>query len=88
MRVLISDHARFEAERREIPISIVLEVAQSPQQETQSIGDRTICQSRIYDSVTGKEMLYRVIVRDIENTRTVITVYKTSKIEKYWMSGD
>ena len=86
MEIMISDHARFEAERRGISIDTIMEVAKSPQQEVASIRGRTICQSKLFDTVTDKEMLFRLIVEDAEDIRKVITVYKTSKTDKYWKS--
>ncbi len=32
----------------------------------------------------NKEMLLRIIGEESENTFHVVTIYKTSKIEKYW----
>jgi hypothetical protein len=38
---------------------------------------------RYFDHVLGHEMLLRVIVQDTEEETVVVTVYKTSQIEKY-----
>lgn len=84
MEIFISDHACFKAERRDIPVGIIMNVAQSPQQEIPSVSGRTICQSKLFDPEEEKEMLFRVVVRDIKELRRVITAYKTSKIERYW----
>ena len=88
MEIIISDHARFEAKRRDVPIDLVMEITQSPQQAVISINGRIICQSRLIDPKLNKEMLFRVVVKDVANQRLVITVYKTSKIEKYWEVTD
>lgn len=84
MELSFGDHARFKAGRRGIPMEIVLEVATAPQQIIPSTGSKAICQSKLFDSAEGKEMLFRVVVKDIGNLRRVITAYKTSKFEKYW----
>lgn len=73
MDVLISDHAKFEAARREMPLELILYTAQSPQQEISTSDDRIICQSKIFDPVAGKELLYRIIVEDTGSLRKVIT---------------
>ena len=84
MEVYISNHARFEAERRNITMETVMGIAQSPQQVIPSFGGKTICQSIIFDLVEKKEMLVRVVAKDMDDSRFVVTVYKTSKINKYW----
>ena len=83
MDIHISDHARFEAERRGIPIDTIIKVALSPQQEIAS-GKRKICQSKLFNLSVGKEMLLRVVVQELKESLLIITVYETSKIEKYW----
>ena len=35
----------------------------------------------------GKEMLLRVVVESSKGAFKVISVYKTSKIDRYWMKG-
>lgn len=37
-----------------------------------------------FDKFQEKEMLLRTVVEEKGDTRRVITVYKTSKIKKYW----
>ena len=41
-------------------------------------------QSIVYDDFDRKKMLFRVIGIRTSDSFKVITVYKTSKIEKYW----
>lgn len=88
MEILISEHANFEMKRRNIPSNFVLNVARDPQQKVLTSGGRTIYQSVLDDLETGKKMLFRVIVKDDKDKRNIITVYKTSKINKYWESGE
>lgn len=84
MKVIFTDHAIFEMDRREIGIEQVKEIIQYPQQELQSSRGRVILQNIFHDGIDGKKMLLRVIgVRSTDNFK-VVTVYKTSKIEKYW----
>lgn len=49
---------------------------------------RVIVQNRYFDEVEGKEMLLRVIGKEYGTEFRVITVYKTSKIDKYWKRGN
>jgi hypothetical protein len=44
-------------------------------------------QSKYYDQEEKKEMLLRVIGIKTSDKFEVITVYKTSKISKYWVGG-
>ncbi len=84
MEINLSNHARRQAERRGIPEDVLMDVARNPQQLLDSIEGRKICQSKMIDPGSGKEMLLRLVVKDINDIRFIVTVYKTSKIEKYW----
>jgi hypothetical protein len=44
-------------------------------------------QNKYYDSVEGKEMLLRIVGIETSEKFNVITVYKTSKVVKYWIEG-
>ncbi len=37
-----------------------------------------------YDNIEKKDMSIRIIGEEMKNALNIITVYKTSKIEKYW----
>ena len=85
MKSIITDHARFEAQRRQIDLELMLSTVEDPQQKVPSKGNRVVLQSKYYDKINGKEMLLRVIVELAGDTLKVISVYKTSKIDKYWI---
>jgi hypothetical protein len=80
-RIRILSHARFEMRRRRIKLSLVVAVIRKPEQVLPSRKRRTIYQSRIGPS--GR-MLVRVIVKEDKMAYHVVTVYKTSKVSKYW----
>lgn len=84
MKIRISKHARDQATDRNISLDLVRIVAKSPQQIVITEEEGTVCQSRILDYDIKKEMLFRVVVSDVGPIRNVVTVYKTSKIAKYW----
>jgi len=86
-QLLISDHARFEMERRQIDESMVLEVAQAPNQVVAGRKGRLVYQSRYFDPAEGKEMLLRLILEPRQDSLYLVTVYKTSKIERYWQEA-
>jgi len=44
----------------------------------------TVIQGRYHDQKYNKQMLLRIIGEELDGRFQVITVYKTSKIEKYW----
>jgi len=87
MRIRLTDHARFEAERRGISEDEISSVVQSPEQRILSKKERVILQNKYYDTIEGKDMLLRVIGSQMGDVFEVITVYRTSRIEKYW-SGE
>ena len=70
-------------DRRGIPETVVETILQNPEQIVNEYGNKKAYQS-IIDSGAGKNYLVRVIVNDIVEPAKVVTVYKTSKIEKYW----
>ena len=84
MEVIISEHARFEMARRQVSEELVTDVVGNPQQVLKLGGKRSVCQSRYYDQIEGKEMLLRVVCEQRHNALLVVTAYKTSKIDRYW----
>jgi len=56
-------------------------VLNSPQQVVPERGDQVVYQSQ-FERDDGKRVLLRAIVA--EDQRVVITVYRTSRIQKYW----
>ena len=85
MELVITDHARFEARRRHIDLELALSIIQNPQQKIPSKKDRVVFQGRYHDTIENKEMLLRAIVEPSGDTIKVISLYKTSKIDKYWI---
>ena len=87
MKVIITNHAVFEAIRRGITEELISSVVNSPQQKLPSKKGRVILQNKHFDKASNKEILLRVIGTETADVFTVITVYKTSRISKYWMEG-
>ena len=83
MKFEISRHVRNEMNRRRISEDLVQSVLQNPGQIVDEYGSMKAYQS-ITGSETGKNYLVRVIVNDTVEPEKVVTVYKTSKIKKYW----
>ena len=83
MKFKISQHASEEMQRRAIPLTLLETVLQNPQQVVPEYGGKKAYQSRV-DFGEGKIFLLRAIVDDKVEPAIVITVYRTSKISKYW----
>lgn len=78
-----SRHAQEEMARRGIPQALVDAVLQNPQQVVAEQNGRVAYQSQV-DFGTGKLFLLRALVVDTVDPAVVVTVYRTSKISKYW----
>jgi hypothetical protein len=82
MEYRFSRHAQTEMERRKISLDLVKSVLDSPDQIVSEKEGRKVYQSRF--DIGDRVFLLRVIVVDDIEPAVVITVYKTSKIDKYW----
>ena len=83
MTFKLSNHATGEMERRSIPWQILETVLYHPQQIVAERGNLKAYQS-VIDFGNGKHFLLRAIVDDTVTPAIVVTVYRTSKIDKYW----
>lgn len=82
----ITDHARFEMERRRISEAEILRVLSAPEQADLVRPGRVVYQSRMEYGESGKIYLLRVFVDTDRQPAEVVTAYRTSKVEKYWKS--
>lgn len=83
VRFVVSPHARAEAARRQIPEHLLDQVLKAPQQIVPERQGRKAYQSQL-EFGEGKIFLLRAIVIDTVDPAIVVTVYRTSKIGKYW----
>ncbi len=79
-----TDHARFQMQRRQISEHHVGRVLAAPEQTEKVRKGRMIYQSRIKLGEGAKTYLIRLILDIDREPPEVVTVYRTSKIEKYW----
>lgn len=80
----LTDHARFEMSRRQIAEADVAKVLSAPEQtEIVRVG-RAFYQSRLEMGNPPKTYLLRILVDIDRQPPDVVTVYRTSKVEKYW----
>jgi hypothetical protein len=78
----LSDHVREEIVHRRIPLTVVESVLVNPQQKVPEHGDVQCYQSKI--DINQKKYLVRVMVNETLTPAKVVTVYRTSKVRKYW----
>jgi hypothetical protein len=79
---VFSRHAREEITRRDIPEEVVTNVLRNPEQTLALPNRRRVLQSRV--ALEDKMYLVRVIVAVQDEGQLVVTVYRTSKLGKYW----
>jgi len=82
MDFILTDHARDEALRRQIPRDWIEATMARPEQIVPGLDRREVWQSRIV--AEGKAYLVRLVVESWHPTPVIVTVYRTSKVEKYW----
>ncbi len=61
---------------------LVEQALYNPEQKVQEVNDITCYQSRV--EINGKAYLLRVMVNETMDPAIVVTVYRTSKVSKYW----
>ena len=66
-----------------IPRELLDSVLENPQQVVPNYGGRKAYQSKL-DFGGGKIYLLRAIVNDLVDPATVVTVYRTGQIDRYW----
>jgi hypothetical protein len=77
-----STHVREEMARRGIPQAVVESVLAAPEQKVPEHGDVVCYQSKV--EINRKAYLVRAMVNETAVPPKVVTVYRTSKINKYW----
>jgi hypothetical protein len=82
MSFALTEHAKAEAARRQISPQWIAAVMSNPEQVILSANRRKVFQSRCV--ADGKTYLVRLVVEDWHQPPVIVTVYRTSKIEKYW----
>ena len=82
MSFQLSKHARQELARRDIALADVEAVLAAPGRIVPEHGGIMCYQSRTTHA--GKPRLLRVMVNEAAEPMVVVTIYRTSKISKYW----
>ena len=71
--------------RRGIGRDVVLQVMSGPEQTEDVRPGRVVMQSRM--ALEGRVFLLRVFVDVDRQPPEIVTVYRTSKVSKYWRGG-
>lgn len=82
MKFHFSKHVLEELQKRKIPQQLVEQTLLAPEQKVPEVDDITCYQSRV--EISEKTYLLRVMINETMNPPVVVTVYRTSKISKYW----
>lgn len=82
-RWVITAHARFQMERRSITEEEIASVLRSPERCEEIREGRRIYQGRVEAGAGEKLYLLRIFVDMGYSPPHVVTVYRTSKVEKY-----
>jgi hypothetical protein len=83
-KYILTAHAKEEMARRQISEDDVVEIMAAPEQVEAVRQGRNVYQSRIEAGKLTKKYLLRVFVDIDRQPAEVVTVYRTSKITKYW----
>ena len=81
---VLTDHARWEMQRRSITEAHVTAILTAPEQREEIRPGRCVCQSRLIFGEPPKVYLVRVFVDIDRDPPEVVSVYRTSKVQKYW----
>jgi len=81
-KIEFTKYAELQAQERRINHRDILDVLKLPGQILSTKKGRKIAQKKL--SRKRKEGLLRVIFEEKVDAKVVVTVYWTSKIEKYW----
>jgi hypothetical protein len=85
--LVLTPHARTQMAARNISEDILRDIVQKPQQRLTISEGRQIYQSQYFDTIDQKPMLMRIVVEPQGENLIVVSVYKTSRIGKYWLEG-
>ena len=81
--ILWHAHAKERLTHRNIDRGLVLRAIEKPDQIIVS-GKRRVVHKRYHDDRSRKEYLLRIFLEEHQQMTVVLSVYRTSKINKYW----
>jgi hypothetical protein len=81
---VLTEHARWEMARRGITAADVDSVLGAPEQREMVRSGRCVYQAKVASDDPPRLHLLRVFVDTDRDPPEVVTVYRTSKVQKYW----
>ena len=81
---VVTPHAAFEMRRRGVNTDVVQQVLSRPEQRLDVRPGRVVLQSRFTIGEPARVYLIRVFVDVDRHPAEIVTVYRTSKVAKYW----
>ncbi len=81
---VITPHAASEMARRDVSLETVQKVLAEPGQRLEVRPGRDVLQSQMPEEKTQKSYLVRIFVDVDRWPAEVVTIYRTSKVSKYW----
>jgi len=84
LNYVLTDHARLEMQRRGITEANIATVLTAPEQSEEIRPGRCAYQSKMTLDDPSRVYLLRVFVDTDREPPEVVTVYRTSKVLKYW----
>ena len=81
---VISDYARLEMRRRDVTDDMVQQIVAAAEQRFPVRDGRVVLQSRVTMGMPPKMYLVRVVVDIDRRPAEVVTVYRTTRVNKYW----
>jgi GNAT superfamily N-acetyltransferase len=82
---VVTVHAARQMRRRGIGEEVLQRVLRAPEERRRLREGRDVLQSRI--EMAGKTYLVRVFVDTHRQPPEVVTIYRTSRINRYWRQG-
>jgi hypothetical protein len=82
IEVRFTKHAEDQIAERELDREAIIAVVRAPEQIVYLENRPPVAQSRV--RYKDKQFLWRIPFDQVGNTRWVITVYRTSQVERYW----
>lgn len=86
MKIKLLKHLKEQAKEREIDVKFIKETLLNPEQIVSESTGLKIAQRKFFEN--KKQYLIRVIFGEEKDLIIGITVYKTSKIKKYWRENE
>jgi hypothetical protein len=81
---VFTDHARLEMARRGIGDQVVRQVLGAPEQRVEERMGRVVLHSRVMMGTPPTMYLVRVVVDVDRRPAEVVTVYRTTRLGRYW----